>query len=206
MVGIGASINYELTEEKIITDSELKLLLKTIKLNRDHSISNGINSHLINDYYLIQIASLTGLRATEISELTIAQIHENSLSVVGKGKRKRSIPLGRQGKRAIKELLNYKSRNLKQSVDEVDCLFLNRLRKPFSRHGVNDRFKYWCLRAGIRTTLSFHSLRHYFATYCLNGGFNLAEVQKMLGHSSIQTTSIYLHFTKKTQERANSIL
>ena len=78
--------------------------------------------------------------------------------------------------------MEVKQKVLSHQVGSEDYLFLSKRIKPFTRHGINQRLKYWCQRSGIKA-YSYHSIRHYYATYCLNQGFNLAEVQKFLGHS-----------------------
>ncbi len=96
--------NYALTEDKILSDSELKLMLKSIRPSMEQSLRTGRHLHFINDHFLILIGSLTGLRVSEAASIRIGDISENSLKVIGKGRRLRVIPLGKRGRAAIDEL------------------------------------------------------------------------------------------------------
>lgn len=201
----GKPKNYLLSESRIITESELKKLIKTIKPFYEIAIEKRTNLHHINDYFLIAIGSVTGLRVSEIAGLKIGMIQPNSIEVTGKGNKKRSVPLGQKGKELVREFLRLKKEVLHHRIEAKDYLFLSKRTKPFSRHGINKRLHHWCLTSNIKP-YSYHSIRHYYATFCLNQGFNLAEVQKFLGHSSVAVTSMYLHLTKDTFERVNAKL
>lgn len=198
--------NYCLTESRILSEAELKKMLKMIKPHMEEAKRTKKNIHFINDYYLILFGSLSGLRVSEVANLKIKDIDENSISVVGKGNKHRTVPLGRKSKSVIKELLKVKNTVMNQTTEPNQFLFLNRTKRPFTRYAINRRFDYWRRRSGIERQINWHGLRHYFATYLLNNGFLIHEVQKFLGHSSPATTSQYLHFTKQTQDRVNSIL
>lgn len=198
--------NYILTENKILTEAELKTLLKMVRPFAEDAQRTKKRLHFINDYYLLLLGSLTGLRVSEICSVKLEDISPNSITVVGKGKKRRSIPLGRKSKAAIQELLILKRELLRHPMTPADFLFMNQNRKQFSRHAVAARTRFWFKRVGIERELSFHSLRHRFATHLLNNGFLLHEVSQILGHSSITTTSIYLHFSKQTQARIDSTL
>lgn len=198
--------NYCLVESRILSEPELKTMLKTIRPFMEMTVRNQKQIHFINDYYLILIGSLTGLRVSEAAGLRIKDIGQSTIQVVGKGNKLRSVPLGRRGRAAIDELLKLKGEILKQPTDQNQFLFLNRNKKPFTRFAINRRFDFWRRRCGIERQINWHSLRHHFATYLLNNGFLIHEVQRFLGHSSISTTSAYLHFTRQTQDRVDSVL
>lgn len=198
--------NYALTEDKILSESELKLMLKSIKTPMEQALRKVRHLHYINDYFLILIGSLTGLRVSEAASIKIGDISENSVKVIGKGRKIRVIPLGKRGRAAIEELIRIKDGVMNQPTTADSHLFLNRNGKPFTRHAIARRFDYWRRRVGIKRSINYHSLRHHFATFMLNHGFHLHEVQKILGHSSPTVTAMYLHFTDHTQDRVDAVL
>jgi len=198
--------NYTLTKSKIISEAELKTLLKAVQPSMEQAVRTNKRTHFVNDYYLVLIGSLTGMRVSEIISVRLGDISANSISVIGKGRKLRSIPLGRRSKAAVDELLRLKQELLRHPMNPTDFLFINQNRDQFSRHAVAARLRFWLKRTGISRAVNFHGLRHQFATYLLNRGFLIHEVSKIMGHSSISTTSIYLHFTRQTQDRIDSAL
>jgi site-specific recombinase XerD len=202
----GKAKNYELVEARIIEEVELKTLFRTIEPFSEKAIREKKRTHYINDLFMIKLAILTGLRISEIAGIRMGDIGQNNIRIIGKGDRFRNVPLGKKGKNLLKEFLELKTDILRHPVGERDFLFLNQRRRPYSRFSINKRFKLWVRRSGIRQSLTMHSCRHYFATYLLNSGFNLAEVQKILGHSSATVTSRYLHFCRETQVKIDNAL
>jgi site-specific recombinase XerD len=66
--------------------------------------------------------------------------------------------------------------------------------------GIESAFNKAAKRAGITKNVSVHSLRHAFATHLLEDGATLLQLKELLGHSSIQSTTIYLHLANLTAE------
>ena len=84
---------------------------------------------------------------------------------------------------------------VKMEADEP-LLFLSRTGKKLRRENIWSIVKKYAIKAGIRTNISPHTLRHSFATHMIEGGADLRAVQEMLGHESITTTEIYTHLNR----------
>lgn len=143
---------------------------------------------------IIEVLFSCGLRVSELVNLKISDIYTNErfVRVFGKGSKERLVPIS---SRALHELDNwYIDRNkLNIKPGEEDYVFLNRRGSHLTRTMILIMIKRQAELAGIKKTISPHTLRHSFATELLKGGADLRVIQAMLGHESIGTTEIYTH-------------
>ncbi len=139
----------------------------------------------------------SGLRVSELVNLDMAHVYldEQYLIVRGKGSKERMVPMSEIAVREIRAYLPDRAR-LDIKPGEENILFLNRRGKRLTRVMIFYIIKNLCELAGVRKTISPHSLRHSFASHLLEGGANLRAIQQMLGHESISTTEIYLHIDR----------
>ncbi len=135
-----------------------------------------------------------GLRVSELCNLEMANVHldEQYLIVIGKGNKERMVPMSETSIDEIRSYLTDRERlNIKPGEEGI--LFLNRRGHRLTRVMVFYIVRDLAEAAGVKKTISPHTLRHSFATHLLEGGANLRSIQQMLGHESIATTEIYLH-------------
>jgi len=139
-----------------------------------------------------------GLRVSELVGLRLSQLYldEQYVVVQGKGDKQRLVPISPV---AVEQINLYMEQTRSGQVAKRGCddiVFLNRRGGQLSRQMVFLIIRDLCERAGIRKTVSPHTLRHSFATHLLEGGANLRAIQQMLGHESITTTEIYVHIDR----------
>ena len=143
---------------------------------------------------IIEVLFSCGLRVSELVSLHLSDLYldQHFVRVLGKGQKERLVPISDA---AIRELqLWFIRRNeLKIKAGEADYVFLNRRGNHLTRTMILIMLKRAALDAGIKKTVSPHTLRHSFATELLKGGADLRAIQAMLGHESIRTTEIYMH-------------
>jgi integrase/recombinase XerD len=140
---------------------------------------------------MLELLYASGLRVSEIVNLPreAVDLEAGILRVTGKGGKERLVPFGRSAARWLARYL------------EAARPPLDRRRSPHlflsSRGAAMTRQRFWQLieaygrKAGIRTRLTPHVLRHAFATHLLEHGADLRALQMMLGHADIATTQIY---------------
>ena len=111
----------------------------------------------------------------------------------GKGSKERLVPVNEVALTRLKNYIDTDRNEVPILPADADTVFLNSRGRHLSRVMIFYILRDAAARAGIRTPLSPHTLRHSFATHLLEGGANLRAIQQMLGHESIATTQIYLH-------------
>lgn len=148
---------------------------------------------------IIEVLFSCGLRVSELVNMQISNLYKNEkfIRITGKGDKERLVPISDS---ALKELdYWFVDRNhMKIKPGEEDYVFLNRRGARLTRAMIFTIVKRLAAEAGIRKTISPHTLRHSFATSLLEGGANLRAIQEMLGHESIGTTQIYTHIDMHT--------
>ena len=140
-----------------------------------------------------------GLRVSELISLRISQVfeHDEYIIVEGKGNKQRIVPISQEALTQINAYISQTRGIVQPARGADDVLFLNRRGGALSRVMVFYIIKQLAETAGIRKTVSPHTLRHSFATHLLEHGANLRAIQQMLGHESIVTTEIYVHIDRQ---------
>ena len=172
---------------EVLSVKEIDMMVNAIDLSTPEGHRNKA---------IIETMYSCGLRVSELVNMRLTDIHrsEGFVVVTGKGNKQRLVPVGSV---ALQEIDNYLARRMTMPViTDQNVLFLNRRGKRLSRVMIFTMVKRLADAAGIKKTISPHTLRHSFATHLVEGGADLRAVQEMLGHESITTTEIYTHIDR----------
>ena len=144
------------------------------------------------DRALMELLYSSGLRLAELVGLDVGDLDlkDRTVRVLGKGRKERSIPVGRMALAALRAWL--KERAALAAADEL-ALFVGRTGKRLGPRAVQARVDYWARRQGLGVHVHPHLFRHSFASHLLESGGELRGVQELLGHADISTTQIYTH-------------
>ncbi|WP_434778574.1 tyrosine-type recombinase/integrase [Neisseria sp. Ec49-e6-T10] len=192
---------------KFLSETEVNLLLK---------VPGDIHSPLfIRDIAILELLYATGLRVTELVTLTMEKVDLKNrvIQVVGKGNKERIVCFGEQAAEALNDYIkNARPSILKGEI--TDFLFIGqkyrhkthnrgnkiikkKIRSHLTQRMVNYIIKKYATLAGLMENrnelISSHWLRHSFASHMVDHGANLIVVRDLLGHTSLEITSIYLH-------------
>ena len=152
----------------------------------------------LRDRAMLETLYATGLRVTELVNLTLLEINLDVgvIRIVGKGNKERLVPMGEQAVDWVQRYLNESRADLLKSRSS-DALFVTTRGAKMTRQAFWYLIKKYALRAGINQDLSPHTLRHAFATHLINHGADLRSVQMLLGHADLSTTQIYTHIARE---------
>jgi len=155
----------------------------------------------IRDLAMIEVLYASGIRVSELCGLDASGIdtNRNTLQVIGKGDKERTVPLGIP---AMKALQNYIVTARPQLVNEKsgNAIFLGSRGKRIDQRTVREVV--YSAMSAVGSTMGPHGLRHTAATHLLEGGADLRTVQEILGHSSLATTQIYTHVSPERLQKA----
>lgn len=159
------------------------------------------------DQAMFELLYSSGLRLSELVSLDTHYVkqagyessswlspQEAELHVLGKGNKRRSLPIGSKALHAVQRWLQLRGSVLRSAVDDAEhyhALFLGAQGKRIHPRMVQTRLQKLCQEAGLSLDISPHALRHSFASHMLQSAQDLRAVQELLGHSNISTTQIY---------------
>jgi integrase/recombinase XerC len=179
-------------QPRVLSEAEYKRLLDEVRGD-------------IRDQAIIELLLQTGLRLSEVARLHVNHMslptkiskepgYVGSVTVLGKGRKQRSVTLNYKACRAINNYLR-----IRPDVDDTH-LFITKFKKGIGPRGIEKLVEKYLKEAGIQNA-SVHTLRHTFATHTVKKGTKLEVVRQALGHESLETTSIYVHLAREMMDK-----
>lgn len=168
-----------------LTLEESHRLLETILENPD-------DKYRARDYAIIVLFLNCGMRLSELASINISSIKDNdTLSVIGKGNKERTIFLNNACISAIDDYLKVRPKE----VNDPDALFISLQRNRMNKRSIQHMVKKYIKNSGLDPKIySTHTLRHTAATLMYKyGEVDIRALQEILGHESVATTQIYTH-------------
>ena len=180
---------------RIIPRNEIEKLLNCMYAIIDHSEKK---STIYRDLTIVEIFFATGARVYEISNLKRQDIDLDNgiIRIFGKGSKERCVQIGNHD---ILELMKAYYQMNQEVIEQCGFFFVNQQGKRFSEQSIRRMIRKYSCQAGVSIHITPHMFRHSVATYLLEEGVDIMYIQKLLGHSSIKTTQIYLHIASKKQ-------
>jgi len=189
------SINYLNSIKNPKKDNSLPKYVKEDDIDKMFTIPDTRNWIGKRNLLIIRTLYATGIRVSELVNIKLNDINipDRTIIILGKGNKERIVVFGNNTQEALNDYIN----NGRSEVDTKNSEYLilnkdgNRLSTRYVRNIIDDII----VKASIMTHVSPHMLRHTFATGMLNNGADLVSVKDLLGHESLNTTSIYTHIS-----------
>ncbi len=180
---------------KAMTESEIENLLRAPDLDDPLGL---------RDKAMLELLYATGLRVSELVSLRGEQVSmsQGVVRIRGKGSKERLVPMGDEAQHWISQYLKDGRPALHPRPEP--SLFITQRGTAMTRQAFWALIKRYAALAGIRASMSPHTLRHSFATHLLNHGADLRVVQLLLGHSDLSTTQIYTHIAREGLKKLHS--
>ena len=170
--------------------------LKTSEIDKVLDNTNEVTLYGERNKLIVELLYVTGLRVSELVNIKLKDIdkYNKSIKILGKGSKERIVYYEDNCSKLLDKYLNNTRKELDKNSSEYLLLnkFGNKLSTRMIRNILND------LTIGTSIEQIYpHMIRHTFATTMLNNGADLMTVKELLGHESINTTSIYTHVTNE---------
>lgn len=188
------SIVFKIPE--VLTSAEIAALYKA-SYNNSRRINTAAYGQ--RDRAMLAVYYGCGLRRNEGNNLRLCDIQtpQQLLHVrKGKGSKERLVPIAEKGLQDIEEYVHYGRKHFlqhrqKRHKPDTDYFFINKQGEPMK--DFTARLVHLKEEAGISKSFSLHTLRHSIATHLMQAGMEIEQIQKFLGHASLESTQIYTH-------------
>lgn len=189
-----------ITLPKTISLPTLESFLATIYNQRTSASTPYKRKNALRDIAVSELLFSTGMRISELCNLTPSDVNfnDNIVLIYGKGSKERKMQIGNVN--VIKILLEYKSAFICE-INKYNHFFANQSGRPLSDQTVRRMINKYTSLAAIEQHITPHMFRHTFASSLLDEDVDIRYIQEMLGHSSISTTQIYTHVTMAKQKK-----
>lgn len=189
----GIRLELQLKRPKI--DKKLPVYLSTDEMF--HLLDNVKpadlgTQHPLRDIAILELLYATGMRCSELINITLADINaqEKTIRIVGKGNRER---LALFDDRAANKVNKYLEKERPNIASHHNFLFINNRGTKLSSRAIQRTLELFRQFLKIKRPITPHKIRHTFATHLLNQGVDLRIVQELLGHRSLASTEKYTH-------------
>ncbi len=186
---IKSKFKEDIVLPRVIPRKDIERILNYMYFNLKN---NRTDAKCLRDIAIVETFFATGARVYEIANIMIQDVDLNTgiICFMGKGGKERYIQIG--DRRIIALLKKYYKQN-KSIIDETGYFFINQRGNRYTEQSMRNMLKRNVKQAGIERNITPHMFRHSFATYLIEEGVDISCVQQLLGHSSINTTQIYIH-------------
>lgn len=170
--------------------------LKTTEIDKVLDNTNEVTLYGERNKLIIELLYVTGLRVSELVNIKIKDIdkYNKSIKILGKGSKERIVYYEENCSKLLNKYLNNTRRKL--NIINSEYLLLNKFGNKLSTRMIRNILNNLTIGTSIEQIYP-HMIRHTFATTMLNNGADLMTVKELLGHESINTTSIYTHVTNE---------
>jgi integrase/recombinase XerD len=190
---LGQNLNYQLIPRRRHY-RELPAIMSKAEIVRFFSVIDNLR-----DKAMFETVYGAGLRISEIARLRTQDIDSEQMRIFvyhGKGGKDRYTLLSKRNLEILREYWKQYRPNHPEGY-----LFYSRRKtnNVMTSRAIQDAFHKYCKKANLPDTFTVHTLRHCFATHLLESGVELVQIKELLGHTFVQTTSIYLHLSNINQ-------
>lgn len=198
----------------LILPKQKRRLPKTVQpeeINRMMDLADGDEPRTIQDRAILELFYSTGIRVSELTELNLKNLNlaQKQVSVVGKGRKERIVPLGNESCKSLERHLAEREHLFgpRTDSDARQALFIAASGQRIYQRAIQKMVHSYLEKTSEVTQKSPHVLRHSFATHMLDAGADIRVIKEFLGHANLSATQIYTHTSvdrlKKVYELAH---
>jgi integrase/recombinase XerC len=151
----------------------------------------------LRDSVIFELLYSSGLRVEELVSLNVFDIQQTGLRILGKGRKVRVVPISIK---SFESVMTYIHKS--QSIRKDGAVFLNKFGGRITTRSVQRMFKKYAIQISIPFEITPHVIRHSIATHLLERGMPIKHVQSFLGHSNLQTTTVYTKVSGRLKQDA----